>query len=228
MINRGNNNGFGNDSYTKLLLHCNGANDGTTFTDSSSSNKTVTATTVVTKTATKVLGTASAFFNNNRSSNHFKLSLATSADWEFGSSDFTIDFWAYVTANDVIFMKRTNGSHDMQFNTNSNKLRFYWADSTGALQMHLINATSVTTNTWHHVAVVKSGSTGYLFLDGHNETLTTNVMSTTLQDIGSGNLIIGDYPLNAVVSLNGYMDEIRISKGIARWTKSFTTPSREY
>ena len=81
---------FSNDSYTKLLMHMDGSNDGTTFTDSSGSAHTVTPNgNVHTDTAVKKIGTASAQFDGTGD----YLTVPDSSDWDILGSDFTIECW---------------------------------------------------------------------------------------------------------------------------------------
>lgn len=80
----------GNDGYTKLLLHCNGPDGSTNFVDDSASHHTVTAIdNAQLDTSEKKFGTASGLFSEN----YDFLSISDSVDWDFGTGDFTIDFW---------------------------------------------------------------------------------------------------------------------------------------
>jgi len=83
-----------------------------------------------------------------------------------------------------------------------------------------------TTNTWYHVAVVRNGSNIKLYRDGVELTISSNIDS--VPTISSA-LYIGSYGIFASDrSFDGYIDELRISKGIARWTSNFTPGSSEY
>ena len=87
----------GNDSYTKLLLHCDGADGAQVWTDSSPSAHTVSASSGSyprTETGQKKFGTASGKWNNST-----YLQVPDSADWDFGDEDFTVDFWLYHTTH---------------------------------------------------------------------------------------------------------------------------------
>ena len=84
--------------YTKLLLHCDGTNGGTTFTDSSPSGHTVTAQGAThTDTTIKKFGTASAQFGGDGTGDD--LTIPDSSDWDIGTGDFTFDCWVYPTDN---------------------------------------------------------------------------------------------------------------------------------
>lgn len=218
----------GIDSYTKLMLHMNGSNDGTTFTDSSSSKHTVTAINAVTKTAVMKFGTASGYFDGTGD----YLSVADSADFQFGSSDFTLDFWFYPTnltgyhtiigASD----QSLGGRSPFLLQTNNSGMQFLISTTT---EWNIaVTAGTVNINAWNHVALVRSGTSFKGYLNG------SSVMSETL----SGSLYASGNPLivAALHSENdtfttyyeGYIDELRISKGAARWSDNFTPIPIEY
>ena len=79
-------------------------------------------------------------------------------------------------------------------------------------------------DTWYHVAITRASGTLRHFIDGtqvgSNITATDNVSTSDTLYVGS-NQSPGDY-------WDGYLDELRISKGIARWTSNFTPPSTQY
>ena len=76
---------------------------------------------------------------------------------------------------------------------------------------------------WVHGAIVRRGSTFYLFGDG--ELLDTDTYSSALNTIAQP-LYVGSYAYYG--AWYGYIDEFRISKGIARWNNEFTVPNRSY
>lgn len=211
------------DSYTKLLLHMDGADNGTTFTDEC--GKTVTRYGAVTKTGVKKFGTASAYFDGT---DDF-LSLADSEDYNFGSGAFTIDFWFYPTSTPSVYYmlvskgaRGTDGNADFEISFNKDrKIDVYRIGQYyGSIALEL--------NAWHHVAFVRSEDTCKLFVDGSLDgswNFTGAIYNSTRP------LFLGKQEYNAgspVYYYNGYIDELRISKGIARWTSNFTPPSAPY
>ena len=157
------------------------------------------------------------------------LSLADSADWTFGANDFTIDLWvrfnSLTNRQGFVGQDDLGGTHFAYFekisNANGNKLQifsYYGAAYTAHYTM--TNNWSVNVNQWYHIAFVRSGSNAFIFIDGVSQALTTTVAFTNLEDI-SGFLYIGNCNSNY---LDGWLDDIRISKGIARWTSTFTPP----
>ena len=213
----------GPDSYTKLLLHMDGANDGTTFTDSSSYDHNVTSSGTVTKTAVKKFGTASALLDGVND----YIDCGSSDDWSFGTGNFTIEFWALKDADrsggyDTICATNTAGANDgggwfMEWSA-SRGLWFYNGVANGLI----INWNDTSTSTdgaWHHVAVVQNGGTIKVYVDGaEEESASYSTAITTEEDnfLRVGSLGNGDGVFK------GYIEEFRISKGVARYTGAFT------
>ena len=80
----------------------------------------------------------------------------------------------------------------------------------------------ITTNTWYHIALVRNAGTSTLYVNG------ASVGSGTTTGNCSGTyLAIGGY-YNTSYLYQGYLDELRITKGVARYTGSFTTQSAEF
>jgi hypothetical protein len=86
---------------------------------------------------------------------------------------------------------------------------------------------TMSTGTWYHIQVVRSGSTPYLFVDGTSVAVSVTTGFGNLSDI-SGVLSIGRLDASNGAYVNGWVDEVRISKGIARNTGDFTIPTAEY
>lgn len=220
----------GIDGYTKLMLHMNGSDDGTTFTDSSASAHTVTATNAVTKTGTKKFGTASSYFDGNGD----YLSVPDSDVLDLDTSDFTIDFWIYSSAvgqsnNSCVIAKANNVSNMTSYAVyqmnGTYDLKFYGATTS---QWDLINGATIgtlTQNTWAHIAIVRSGATVKCYFNGVEASSTS--VGTSSFYANAYTLIIGGGNY-ANTYTTGYIDEFRISKGIARWTTTFTPPNAEY
>ena len=212
------------DSYTKLLLHCDGADASTTFIDSAL-GKAVTANgNAQIDTAQSKFGGASGLFDGTGD----YLTLADSADWDFSTGAFTIDFWirfSSIAATQGIINHITNGT---------NYWAIYWSTSneitflkyTDAVEtINITKSWTPVINTWYHVALVRNGTNWYFFVDG------TQIGTTGSSAYATGNytgvLRIAQHS-NTANHFFGWLDEIRISKGIARWTSNFTPPNRAY
>jgi hypothetical protein len=220
------------DSYTKSLLHMNGVDGSTTFTDmASGGTHTWTASgTAQIDTAQSKFGGASGLFDGYGD----YIRSADSPDWAFGTGDFTIDFWVKInnlTTYQTLQSQRadSNNAVEIYFYGASNKSLRMIAKSAGTIIMYYYTGSNAISDTnWHHVAFVRNGSNFYIFVDGTSKTLTahTEVDSKSLPDIAA-QLWIGGYT-GGTYWFNGWLDEYRISKGIARWTGSFTPPTQEY
>ncbi len=218
----------GIDSYTKLILHCNGIDESTTFIDESDSSHTVTAQgNAQIDTAQKKFGTASGLFDGN---DH--LSIPDSDDWDFGSGEFTIDFWIRPTQSTAWADVVGQWMHDagdlsflIAYNTD-NKMAFAYS-TTGSNQTILYATTAMTLNVWQHIAIVRNNinNTIKIYLDG-TEVKSIDITGVTINN-SSRVLAIGSRASNSY-GVKGHLDEVRISKGIARWTSNFTPPTTEY
>lgn len=218
----------GNDSFTKLLLHCDGADASTTFTDASLAahgNATVAGNAQV-DTGQSKFGGASLLLDGSGD----YLTYASHADWAFGSGNFTLDFW--VRPNAILtglrgligrqavgagsfppFLVITSGM-DVLFYMSSNGTSF---DITANQSLGTLAA-----DTWAHLAVTRSGSDIRTFKDG---SLIATASNAGVAIDNSQTLVIGEYNSG---TFNGWMEEIRVSKGVARWTAGFTPPTAAY
>ena len=161
------------------------------------------------------------------------ITVANSSDFDFGTGAFTIDWWEYRTTsyNGAASISRDDaiahsGYTPFLLGYNASGTLQVYMSSTGS-SWDIASARSLgalNINGWHHFAVVRSGNNFYNFQDGV-QTATWSSSASLLAS--SGDLQIGTYYTN-VGQLYGYIDELRISKGIARWTTGFTPPVSEY
>lgn len=204
------------DIYTKMLMHMDDAN----FTDEFS--HTITNNGVTLDTTNKVFGTGSAYFNGSS-----YLSIPVDNSIELSSGDFTIDFKFY---------QKARSSWDTIFSVNPTSTAYYtplylYAGSSGigllcgnnsSWIVNISSSTLLTLNTWYHFAIVRYGSKFSVYLNG------VEIMNSTYS--GSLKTFTNNYIIGKQTSdyINGYIDEFRISKGIARWTSNFTPPIQSY
>lgn len=209
----------GCDSKTVLLMHNDGANASTTFTDADcdgNGKKVLTASGgAVLDTSKKVFGPSSGLFDFVTFS---YVAVPSSTDFAMGTGDFTVDFWVNFASVISIQFFQTDASvnnFDVTWYNTDSTLRtflagvgysFSWAPSTGV---------------WYHVAISRNGSNLRAFVNGSQigttQSSSDNVAACALQIGGS-----------ATVFFNGNLDEYRITKGVARWTANFTPPSTPY
>ena len=218
----------GNDQFTKLLLHFDGADASTTFTDASPSqhgNGTVTGNTQV-DTADSKFGGSSGLWDGSGD----WMTFPNSVDWEFGTGDWTIDYWAKkatgATGRPVIIRELTPAFVGFMLGySNGSTVDQFYASSNGS-SWDIANAVSMgtfDTGAWHHYAVVRNGNNFYTFRDG---TQVSTFSSSASLVASSAALSLGNY--NNTTSYHGWLDELRVSKGIARWTSNFTPPIGPY
>ncbi len=207
----------GIDSNTVLMLHMDGSDEGTVFTDVSDTPHTIAANgDANTEDSEKKFGVTSTEFDGSGD----YLSISNSSDWDFENNTFTVDFWVYF--NDIsvthTFFGRSN---------NVNLFQFYGSSSVLNLNNWSVGGSnhswSPSADTWYHIALIGgNGSTdGAIYVDGIK---LTDITSTGYSS--TGDFIIGKQ-LSQSRDLDGYIDEFRVSSG-ARWTSNFTPPTKSY
>jgi hypothetical protein len=223
----------GIDAFTKLMLHMNGTNGSTTFTDSELTPKTITA------FGDAQISTAQSKFNG--SSGLFDgtddyVTAADSADFNFAAGDFTIDFWMRPIAQTdaALYHQREgvgNGEVYILWQGTTDQKVYFFANTTLAVTVADIRTTgtvSLPNDTWNHVAFVRNGATPLFFIGGVSQTLTTVTAFGTLPDLADDPRIGAYKSATPILEYNGYLAEYRVSKGIARWTANFTPPAGPY
>lgn len=218
------------DSYTVALLHCDGANNSTTFTDESGKTWTASGNAVI-STAQSVFGGAACAFDGNGD----YITASDSADWAFGAGDFTIDFRVRFASLPTSGLSQYIYS---QYVDTSNRTGIVLFNSGGVYTWRFFNQgggaftviadavhSGISANTWYHVAVSRSGNDYRWFVNGAQIGSTTTDADAHSDIAASAQ--IGRYD-GTLAWLNGYLDEFRISKGIARWTANFTPPGSAY
>jgi hypothetical protein len=213
----------------------NGSNGSTTITDSELSPKTVNAFgNAQISTAQSYFGGASCLFDGTGD----YLTVPTSDDFGFGTGDFTIDCMIRFssTALQGIIARENNPTGGSTFYMirketlgSTFQIRFYVIEAGVTKADYTITTPpSISLNTWYHLAVVRSGTNIYIFKDGVSQTLTvtTAIGTNSISNNGKKLVIGGHYDVSG--DFNGNIDELRISKGIARWTSNFTPYTYEY
>jgi hypothetical protein len=219
----------GLDEYVKLLLHGNGADGSTDIVDSSPSPKTVSVVgDAQIDTAQSKFGGASILMDGT-SDNVYCLD---STDWDLDSDDFTIDTWIkwfyFPAVNATVICQHYESDTKYyqlltyySYGSKYISLQFY----NGGQILRLVSSeVTISNDTWYHIAAVKNGTSVKLYLNG------AEVGSTTYESAlptYTGNFYVGSSS-DGAKALNGWLDEFRFSKGIARWTSNFTPPTNEY
>lgn len=146
---------------------------------------------------------------------------------QFGNGNFTIEFWVYfnnVTGQQIIYDGRpasTNGAYPTIYTSGTNLL--YFVSSADR-----ITATSaLAATTWYHIAVCRSGTSTRMFRDG-TQVGSTYTDSTVYLGVASRPLIGIAGTDGVSAPLNGYIDELRVTRGVARYTANFTRPNDRF
>lgn len=212
------------DSYTKLLLHCNGTNGSTTFTDQTGKTITAHGAAIISTNQSK-FGGASGRFNPGGEGTGY-ISTPASSDFTFGTGDFTIDFWVYFINlvpqggyQPAYFSLASSYNGGLCITSYNNTFYIYYSGS--SFKAYSI---AVSLNTWYHIALVRSGTTMKMYGNG----TSADAGQTVSTNLSVGDLVCAGGGVSGVHYLQGYIDELRVSKGIARWTSNFTPPSSEY
>lgn len=224
--------GAESDSYfgnVVLLMRMDGSNGGTSFLDESVNTKTASrvGTGVTTQTANPKFGSAAAGGFSFSSA----LTVANHSEFVLGTSDFTIEFWFYLTSltgNQSILVHGNVGTPTAQ------KSFSIWTSGSGVWQVYLYYSTSFVAfsssaapfaaNQWNHAAVTRSGNTQRIFING---VLGGSNTGTFTINTPTDPIYIGNYD-GLFQPLRGLIDEIRITVGVARYTTNFTPPTAPF
>lgn len=220
----------GIDEYTKLMLHMDGADGSTSFPDSSGSSHGVAV------YGESVVDAYNYKFSQSGAFHFYSgdyLLIDDSEDFDF-NGDFTIDFWLRFSVVNIDYVdiiakaqSVSNRSFFLQFNNTTDELSFFIIDSGGELVKILSFIwSSLVTDTWYHVAIVRSFEDFYLFVNG--SVVDTASSAVSIYD-STADLVVANAEQDFSNSwgLYGNIDELRISN-IARWTSSFVPPSEAY
>ena len=151
------------------------------------------------------------------------------------SGDYTIEAWVYFTdvsqPNNYIWSKRTNTSTHANnawvikwMGPSDNAWEIFQAQ--GSSQHVTFHSDTISTNTWYHLAVVRSGTNLLLFRDG---TLISGTNTTgaggTLNNPTSTPIVLGEISGGTGTGFAGYIDDFRIIDGVALYTSNFVAPT---
>jgi hypothetical protein len=160
-------------------------------------------------------GTGSMYFDGNGDA----LLPVASPNLALGTGNFTVELWVNIvsstsTYNELLDWRKSGNSNGIALIYTSSALQVFNA-ITGT---YIITAPTASLNTWYHVAIVRSGSTITFYING------TSVGTATLSsDLTSDQVNIGRY-FGGSDYYNGYIDDLRITKGVARYVGNFTPP----
>jgi hypothetical protein len=148
------------------------------------------------------------------------LSIASNPLFNFDTGDFTIELWAKLPNDNVdysLISGSANGNMDLRREATG-----YLSLGRSYVAWDANSSVMAIANQWAHIAVSRSGSTLRMFCNGVQIYSGSNTVSYSVSNlqIGRTSASYGD--------LSGYIDELRITKGIARYNSNFTIPSSAY
>lgn len=180
-------------------------------------------------TSVKKYGTASVSFNG--SSDY--LSAPDSLNYALGSGNWTIEGWFYlasITTQQTLITK--GGQNPLAADQDgwsvfiyTSTLYFFIRDGSGSGSLNNSFCTSgtwsssVSNNTWFHLAIVRSGTTITAYVNG----TSVGTLTSSANPVTTDPLVIGR-AFTAANYMNGYIDDLRVTKGYARYTANFTPP----
>ncbi len=185
------------------------------FTDSSINNHTVTVVgNSSINTETKKYGDGAGYLDGSGD----VLRVTGDSSLAIGTGDFTIEMWAYFPIlRDFMPLIDTNHyTNGILWRVMGNGRTAMWFSNAAGPVMP---AGSITTNQWYHIALTRENGVARTFLDGVLIDTVTNTKSVTM-----GNIRIGQSAHNTSEYLRAYLDDYRITVGVARYTADFTPP----
>lgn len=229
--------GPGDPSFASVSLLARGA----AYQDDSSNSNTLTNAGATLETGTTKFGGGSYGFLTNSTC----IDIASSTSLDISSGDWTVEMWAYHSAAD------TGTHHIMAFGDTGSALAGYgWGFriQSGRFYVQYQQPNSSTTtkqsasigwtnNTWHHIAFTRSGDTLRYYIDGNE--IGPNGGNPTNSDVSGGDpgqdneeITIGSRRQSGSIaadSWGGYLEEVRVTKGVARYTAStYTVPTTAF
>jgi hypothetical protein len=185
---------------------------------------------VALSTAQAKFGTQSAYFAGGGTA-AMLYSSDTPTDWNFGAGQFTVEGWAYFTSHGASNFEPVVAQWPASPNlgwwlgmAQTGVLAFYYS-TTGSDTPSVSAAYSPTLNTWIHLAADRDASNVLRVYAGGTVIASATVSSTLFASAGT--LYVGN-DANASRRFPGYIDEVRVSKGVARYGGAFTPPSSAF
>ena len=213
-----------------LAMHMNGADMSTLFTDEKGKDVTRIGNTVI-KTSQSKFGGSSAYFDGSSG-----LSVSDQNDFNIGLANFTIEFWFYkISGSSQTYQKLIqfgpnggapageNGLWVVANRATANECLPFVDTYSGAYSSPTGWGTQPTQDAWHHLAVVRESDVWTIYIDG--AVYATGTLAG--YSISKADVYIGQNSLGGE-RFNGYIDDIRITKGVARYTAPFTAPTTSF
>jgi hypothetical protein len=214
-----------NITNTKILLNFTNAG----ITDATAKNDLETVGNAQISTAQSKFGGSSMYFDGTGDA----LPCPSTPVQDLSSGDWTIEGWVNVasfaaTGHFIFWNGNTSSYAGIRLGIDTDQKLFFlmsqngssWAVNTGPI------GSTLSTSTWYHLAITRSGTSVKVFVNGTQigttYTVTGALFAGTLNYVGAIN------SSGVAQSLNGYIDDLRITKGYARYTANFTAPTAAF
>jgi hypothetical protein len=207
------------------LLHFNGTDGSTTFTDVLGKTWTANGNAQI-DTAQSKFGGASGLFDGSAD----YIRTADSNDFSFGAGDFTIEAFvrrANTSTTKTLVGKWDGGSQrEWIIYVGGPWLQFSFSLNGSSDIVAFLTTSGLVATTWHHVAVVRNGTTIKGYIDGVE--VGSYAIGTSSLYSGTRPVEVGYVSSDSYGPMDGHIDDLRITKGVARYTANFTPPSAAF
>lgn len=183
-------------------------------------------------TQVKFVGTNSMYFDGSSSYANIVSDDQLIKSMDFGTLDYTVEFWMYPTLSGNCFafgFSDSSGTDSsvafalrINYSASNLTVRFQNCNDAGTLNLSLEH-TGNYNNTWSHVAVTRTGGNQYMYINGSQ--VDTQSDASAHMRTPSTSFSVGRAGDRATFYYKGYLQDLRITKGLARYTSTFTPPS---
>ena len=161
------------------------------------------------------------------------LNIPPTPQFNFGSGNYTIEFWIYLNSTGTQgvlhtsnFANDTPGGVYIRIVPTGLVEYAMSSDDTFGTRVMATSSVGISTSTWTHVACVRNGNTMTVYINGTSR--GTNTFSGSAYFSSSYNTRIGYWRDLDTSYLNAYIDDLRITMGYARYTSNFTPPTSAF
>jgi hypothetical protein len=190
----------------------------------------------VSTTAPK-FGTGSIYFGSTAQVNKIVGSFNTDTG-NFGTNDFTVEYWFKSVAGrnvgDYVVWMTTTGSYTLtganaagNWAITGSGALLYWQSQYASTSTLSTSSTAILDDNWHHIAFVRYSGVLSIYFDGVSQASIAHTLNYA-RPIASTKLAIGGPTTSGSAAygiVNAYIDDLRITKGVARYTTTFTPPA---
>ena len=196
------------------LLHFDGADASTTFTDARGHTFTAVGNAQIDTSGSKFGGAALLLDGSGD-----RVSGAASTDWDISTGDWTIEVWVNfdsLAAENALFCRRNGGANGWAAQVQTDGSIIYRANVGGSWNDFWMQtaAGTISAATWHYIGIKRAGSVFSIWVDGTQKATFTN--AGAIHNLSTEALIIGAATSVGEHDADGWFDDFRLTKGVAR------------